>query len=73
MNPLLNVNTLTETYEAAMDIQAIESEAEYDRVLAAIQVFFENEPEPGSPEAHRFNALAALIESYERKRWPIEG
>jgi HTH-type transcriptional regulator/antitoxin HigA len=55
-----------------MDIRPIRNEADYDRALAAIQVFFENEPEAGSPEADRFDVLAALIESYERKHWPID-
>ena len=55
-----------------MDIRPIRNEADYDRALAAIQVFFDNEPEVGSPAADRFDVLAALIEAYERKHWPID-
>ncbi len=54
------------------DIRAIRSEADYDRALAEIEPWFLDEPEPGSAESRRFDALAASIEAYEAKRWPIE-
>jgi len=53
-------------------IRPLRSEADYDAALEQIERYFENEPEPGTPEADRFDLLALVIEDYERKRWPIE-
>ena len=53
-------------------IRPIRSEADYDAALEEIERYFENEPEPGTPEADRFDLLALVIADYERKRWPIE-
>jgi len=53
-------------------IRAIRTEADYDWALAEIEPYFEDEPGPGTPEAERFDILAALIEVYEAKHWPIE-
>ena len=53
-------------------IRPIRSEADYDAALEEIERYFENEPEPGTPEAGRFDLLALIIEDYERNRWPIE-
>ncbi len=55
-----------------MDIRAIRSEADYDWALRAIETYFDDEPKRGTPEAERFDVLAALIEAYEAKRWPID-
>lgn len=55
-----------------MDIRPIAAEADYDWALAEIAPYFEQEPEQGTPEAARFDVLAALIEHYEAKHWPIE-
>ena len=54
------------------NIRAIRNEADYDWALAEIEVYFLNEPQAGTPEAERFDVLAALIEAYEAKHWPIE-
>jgi HTH-type transcriptional regulator/antitoxin HigA len=54
------------------NIRAIRTEADYDWALAEIEQYFLKEPEPGTAEADRFDVLAALIESYEAKHWPIE-
>lgn len=54
------------------EIRAIRIEADYDWALAEIEQYFDNEPTLGSPEADRFDILAALIEAYEAKAWPIE-
>lgn len=54
------------------NIRAIRTEADYDWALEEISVYFENEPEPGTPEAERFDVLADLIEAYEARHWPIE-
>lgn len=55
-----------------MDIRPIKTEADYDWALAEIERYFDNTPPPGSPEAARFDVLAALIEAYEARVWPIE-
>lgn len=54
------------------NIRAIRSEADYDWALAEIAPYFENQPEPGTEAADRFDVLASLIEAYEAKHWPIE-
>jgi HTH-type transcriptional regulator / antitoxin HigA len=55
-----------------MDIRPIRTEADYDAALKEIEQYFENEPEPGSIEADRFDVLAALIGAYEQEHWPID-
>lgn len=55
-----------------MDIRPIKSEADYDWALREIERYFDQEPEPGSQDADRFDVLASLIEGYEAKYWPIE-
>ena len=55
-----------------MDIRPIATEADYDWALTEITLYFEQEPKQGTPEAGRFDVLAALIEHYEAKHWPIE-
>ena len=54
------------------NIRAIRTEADYDWALAEIEQYFLKEPEPGTTAAERFDVLAALIEAYEAKHWPIE-
>ncbi len=54
------------------NIRAIRNEADYDWALSEIERYFLNEPQLGTPEAERFDVLAALIEAYEAKHWPIE-
>jgi len=50
----------------------IRTERDYDRALNEIAVYFEREPKRGSAAADRFDILAALIESWEAKRWPVD-
>jgi HTH-type transcriptional regulator / antitoxin HigA len=57
---------------AAMDIKPIRTEADYDWALEEIEQYFDEEPRRGTKEAARFDVLAALIEAYETKHWPIE-
>ena len=54
------------------NIRAIRTEADYDWALAEIEQYFLKEPELGTAAADRFDVLAALIEAYEAKYWPIE-
>lgn len=55
-----------------MDVRPIRTEKDYDAALKEIEGYFAQEPEPGSPEADRFDVLAALIEAYERRHWRID-
>jgi HTH-type transcriptional regulator/antitoxin HigA len=54
-----------------MDIRPIRSEADYDWALAEIERYFDDEPAPGTPDADRFDVLAALLQAYEDRVWPI--
>ena len=54
------------------EIRPLRSEADYEAALEAIEAYFVSEPEPGSPEADRFDLLALVIADYERKHWAIE-
>lgn len=47
------------------------TEADYDWAPAEIAVHFNNQPAPGTLDAARFDVLAALIEHYEARYWPI--
>ena len=50
-----------------MDVRPLHSEADYEWALREIAPYFENQPQPGSPEGDRFEVLATLIEAYERR------
>ena len=54
-----------------MDPRPIVSEAEYKRAVNDISAYFENQPSPGTPDAARFDALAALIDAYEETHYPM--
>jgi HTH-type transcriptional regulator/antitoxin HigA len=55
-----------------MDIRPIRTETDYNWAVKEIERYFEKEPQPGTPQGDRFDVLAALIEAYEARRWPIE-
>lgn len=55
-----------------MDIRPLHSEADYDAALGDIEQYFEVEPQPGTPDADRFDLLALVIADYEAKHWPID-
>lgn len=54
------------------NIRPIRTEDGYDRALGEVARYFANQPEPGTPDANRFDLLSDLIEVYEDKHWPIE-
>jgi len=53
-------------------IRPLRNEADYERALGEIAVYFDKQPEPGTAAADRFDLLAMVIEAYERVHWPIE-
>ena len=55
-----------------MDVRPIKSQADYEWALKEIEAYFDNEPEPGTPDGDRFDVLADLIEAYENRTSPIE-
>lgn len=54
-----------------MDVRPIRNDDDLAWAIAEVSVYFENQPEPGSPEADRFDVLSDLIEAYENKVHPI--
>jgi len=55
-----------------IEIRPIRNERDYDWALKEIERYFDREPKRGSAEAARFDILAALIEAYESRHWPID-
>ena len=55
-----------------MDVRPIKSQASYEWALGEIGAYFDNEPEPGTPDGDRFDVLADLMEAYENRSWLIE-
>jgi hypothetical protein len=55
-----------------MKPQALLSDVEYERALQEISACFECQPLSGTPDAARFDALAALIEAYEETHYPMD-
>jgi HTH-type transcriptional regulator/antitoxin HigA len=54
-----------------MDIRPIKSEADYEWALAEVSRYFDDQPEPGSPDGDRFDVLATLVEAYENAHFPL--
>jgi len=53
-----------------MPIEPIKNEVEYDRALGRVEELWDS-PE-GSAESGELDALATLIEAYEREHYPVE-
>ena len=53
------------------NIRPIRTEDDYDWALREIARYFDDQPAIGSREADRFDVLAALIEDYENRHYPI--
>jgi HTH-type transcriptional regulator/antitoxin HigA len=54
-----------------MDIRPITNDEDHLRALRAAEQLWD--APDGSVEAQELDALATLIEAYERKRWPLKG
>lgn len=52
-------------------VRTLRDEAEYEAALKAIRPYFDDEPDRGTEAAENFDALALLIEDYERRHYPI--
>jgi HTH-type transcriptional regulator/antitoxin HigA len=55
-----------------MDVRPIRNDDDLAWAIAEIAPYFDNQPDPGTPEADRFDVLADLIEAYEHRRVPME-
>jgi HTH-type transcriptional regulator/antitoxin HigA len=53
------------------DIRAIHNDADYKWALKEIEAYFDSTPAPDSPEADRFDVLAAVITAYEDRNIEI--
>ncbi len=55
-----------------MDIRPIHTEADYKDALREVSAYFDNEPDPDTPDGDRVEVLLTLVEAYEAKRFPID-
>lgn len=55
-----------------MNIRPIHTQEEYKAALRAVSPFFDNEPEPGTPEGDYFEVMLTLIETYETNHYPVD-
>jgi HTH-type transcriptional regulator/antitoxin HigA len=55
-----------------MEIRPIHTEADYQATLREVSAYFDNEPEPGTPDGDRFEVLLTLAEAYEVRNFPID-
>ncbi|MBK9392357.1 MAG: transcriptional regulator [Uliginosibacterium sp.] len=55
-----------------MEIRPIHTAADYRAALREVSVYFDNEPEPGTPDGDRFDVLLTLVDAYEAKQVPID-
>ena len=53
-----------------MDIRPIRNEADYDAALQTIEGLMG--VAPGTPAADTLDVLVALVEDYEKRRWPVD-
>ncbi|KWR83357.1 MULTISPECIES: type II toxin-antitoxin system HigA family antitoxin [Pseudomonas] len=55
-----------------MRIRPIHTHEDYKASLKELSAYFDDEPEPGTPEGDRFEVLLTLVEAYEAKHYPVE-
>ena len=55
-----------------MEIRPTHTAADYRAALREVSVYFDNEPEPGTPDGDRFDVLLTLVDAYEAKQFPID-
>lgn len=55
-----------------MEIKPIHNEADHKAALHRLSSYFDNEPEPGTPDGDHFEVLLTLVEAYETVHFPID-
>lgn len=53
------------------NIRAIRNDDDLAWAIAQVSLYFDHEPEPGTPDADRFDVLSTLIEAYEDAHYPV--
>ena len=53
------------------NIHILHSEEEYQAALAEYESYFDNEPQPGTEAADRFELLGMVLAKYEEDRHPV--
>lgn len=56
---------------ALQPVRPLRNEADYEAALAQVEAYFDNEPEPGTPDGDRFELLGLVISRYEQQHFPI--
>ena len=56
-------------YEPTASFVARDTEADYRQALSEIRQLAESEPDRGTPEGDRLDALALIVEAYGPDRW----
>lgn len=54
-----------------MDLRPLRTDEDYRAAMREVSAYFEQEPEPGSPEGDRFEILLTLVEAFEAKHFPV--
>lgn len=55
-----------------MDIRPIRSDGDYRATLREVAALMDQDPPLDSPEGERLDVLATLVETWERRNFPIE-
>ena len=55
-----------------MNIKPIHNENDYLATKREVSAYFDNEPEPNTPDGDRFEVLLTLVEAYEAKHYQID-
>ena len=55
-----------------MNIRPIRTEQDYKDALKSVSPFFDNEPQPDTPEGDYLEVVITLIEAYEARHFPID-
>ncbi len=53
-------------------LHPLRSEADYDAALREFESYFDQEPEPDTEAAYRFEVLGLLLAKYEEDHYPVE-
>lgn len=55
-----------------MNIHSIRTKQDYEQALREVSAYFNDEPDPRTPEGNRFEILVTLLEAYEAKHFPVD-
>lgn len=53
-----------------MNIKPIRTEEDYKAAMKIVSAYFDNEPDPGTPEGDHFEVLLTLAQAYEAEHYP---